>query len=97
MQVHLNNNANPVAFAGPQKPPVRAPDTGPSPGPQFQAAQALNGALIQLPDARPEVVERAKSLIHDPEYPPMEAIRKISSLLAMNLSDLPEVTSPQGK
>lgn len=93
MQVHLNNNANPVAPSGPPKPASRVASNSQTEETQFEASRALNGSLDQLPEIRPEVVERAKRLLQDSNYPPAEAIRKISSLLAMNLSESLKVDS----
>lgn len=46
---------------------------------------AVDRALRETPDIRPEVIERAKTLVGDPTYPPQEAIRSLSHLLAMHL------------
>lgn len=91
MQVNLNNNAGPV-----QRPVAKAVEHRPKSGVEasgtsFHATEALNVALNQTPEVRPEIVEKAKRLIADSHYPPTEAIRKISDLLAMNLQEIPEV------
>lgn len=86
MQVNANLNAGLVARMSKNGPGARVPtpaDTGPS----FQSSEALFQAVKQLPVARPEEVSRAKTLLADGNYPPKEAIRKISELLAMNLPD----------
>jgi len=90
MQIHLNNNANPVAPPGSPKTPSRAAPQAPVESAPFAASQALNDSLAQLPAVRPEVVEKAKRLLLDSNYPPEEAIRKISNLLAINLSSQPD-------
>ena len=51
----------------------------------FERSTALNEALAETPDVRPEVVARARALVGDPTYPPEVAIKKISQLLAMKI------------
>ena len=52
----------------------------------FQETDAVNGALLQTPDVRPEAVARARALIADPQYPPPSTINAISNLVAANLN-----------
>lgn len=51
----------------------------------FENTRALRTALSLKPDVRADVVARAKSLVADENYPPMETIMKISHLLALKL------------
>ena len=51
----------------------------------FDQSQALDQRLQEQPAVRAEVVAKAKELVSDVHYPPQETIRKIASLLAMNL------------
>ena len=53
----------------------------------FDNSRALEARLSDVPDVRPEKVERAKHLIGDPTYPPRETIRKIATLLALAQSE----------
>jgi hypothetical protein len=46
----------------------------------------LNQALQGLPDSRPDVVERAQSLIADPNYPSASLLTSLSQKLAASLS-----------
>lgn len=51
----------------------------------FSGAAALEQAIQNTPDARPEKVARAKELIASPNYPPTETIVRLSNLLAVHL------------
>lgn len=42
---------------------------------------ALQTALQQQPEIRPEVVERAKALAADPSYPSAEILRKVGQVI----------------
>jgi len=52
-------------------------------------AAALRSSLQQVPEIRPEVVERARALAADPSYPSDKIIRQISSAI-VNSPDLSE-------
>jgi hypothetical protein len=41
----------------------------------------LMDALRNEPEVRPEVVERAKLLVADPDYPPKEVLKKVAEAL----------------
>src|SRR5204863_528389 len=56
-------------------------------GTRKQVVWAVDGALKQVPDVRPEAVARATSLLNDVQYPPLQTIRAIAHLLALRLSD----------
>lgn len=49
-------------------------------------SSALEDSLQNLPATRPEMVERAKSLIADPNYPSASTLGAVARHLAMNLS-----------
>jgi len=49
----------------------------------------LRAALQQVPEIRPEVVERAKALAADPAYPSDSIVRRISAAI-VNSPDLSE-------
>jgi hypothetical protein len=53
----------------------------------FSSSNRLEENLRNLPDVRPEVVQRGRELAADSNYPPPEGIRRISQLLAINFSD----------
>jgi len=52
----------------------------------FQETDAVNDALLQTPNVRPEAVARARALIADVQYPPLSTINAISRLVAANLN-----------
>jgi hypothetical protein len=53
----------------------------------FSDTTAIREALDELPDSRPDVVAVGKTLVSQPEYPPAETIKRISTLLAMKIQD----------
>jgi hypothetical protein len=53
---------------------------------QFTESQALNLALADVPDLRVDVVERARLLIGQADYPPQEMLRQLANLFAMHLA-----------
>ncbi len=91
MQISPNSNSGPVNRtywkAFPSAPGGHGVDTA-----QFDGAAALNRALADTPELRPEAVERARELIGDVTYPPPETIKRIASLLALNVQDEPADT-----
>ena len=56
----------------------------------FDEVAKMQQALEGMPDVRPAVVARAKSLIGDVNYPPMETIQKIGELLAVHFNEAAE-------
>jgi hypothetical protein len=52
-------------------------------------AASLRTALEHQPEIRPEVVERAKSLAADPNYPSAETLRRVGQII-LNSPDLTE-------
>jgi hypothetical protein len=52
-----------------------------------QNASFLRAELARQPEIRPEVLERAKALAADPNYPSHESIKKMAGLL-LNSPDL---------
>jgi hypothetical protein len=64
-----------------QKPPTAAAEQI-----ILQNAQALTTALQQTPAVREDVVRRAMDLLAEPGYPPPETIKKLSNLLAIQMS-----------
>lgn len=51
----------------------------------FEQAEALNDDYRREPDVRADVVTKAKELVSETQWPPPETIRKIASLLAMEI------------
>jgi hypothetical protein len=53
---------------------------------------SLRSALAATPAIRPEVVERAKALALDPNYPPLQIIERVARLIAQSedLSEIPD-------
>jgi hypothetical protein len=60
----------------------------------FDEIAKLRQAMGSAPDIRPTVVARAKSLLGDVNYPPMETIQRIGELLAAHFSESPESSNP---
>ena len=58
-----------------------APDSA-----SFGDAEAVNRALQQAPDLRPEAIQRVSDQSRDHQYPPLKMVQAISHLLAKNLS-----------
>ena len=58
---------------------------------QFNTSNAsyLIEALIRNPEIRPQVVERARALAADPNYPPIEVVRRVAEQI-LNSPDLSE-------
>ena len=52
----------------------------------FDSAEKLDQALQTAPAIRPEAVARARDLIGDVTYPPLETIQQIGALLAIHLA-----------
>jgi hypothetical protein len=55
-------------------------------------AEFLQAALQRHPEIRPEVVERGRALLSDPNYPPRDVLQQISGLI-LNSPDLTEDAS----
>ena len=86
MQINPNSRIN----WSPPLAPVQATRTAPElerDRAAFDEIAKLKQALEGTPDVRPAVVARARKLLGDVNYPPMETIRKIGELLAVHLSD----------
>lgn len=84
MEVKLNTNANPigpVSAGQPKKNEVKVEGGGAA----FDKTEALNQMLRQSADSRTEEVAKAREKMALTPYPPPEAIRKISALLAMHI------------
>lgn len=79
------------------RPDLIAPAGQPTPRPaaprqdqiSTEQAEFLRSELDRQPEIRPEVVERAKGLAADENYPPIEVVRHVASqiLAAPDLSE----------
>jgi hypothetical protein len=91
MELNLNTNPGLVSRVNKPQPETRS-TVGKGPDSlanetSFGRTEALEEALNEQPDIRAGLVERARTLIADTNYPPQVAIRKIATLLAMNLQE----------
>lgn len=85
MDIKLDVNAAKVrAVTAPT--PVERPSKAAEAATDFREAAALERALKNTPDVRAAEVERGRKLLAETNYPPREAIQKLSTLLAMKLS-----------
>lgn len=64
-----------VSAAGPAAPRPYAPRPDHV---STESAAYLRGALERQPAIRPEMVERARALAGDPNYPPAQVIRRVA-------------------
>jgi len=85
MEVNTSFSTGGVGGITPQKPYTPAARTAAAPNP-FASSNALESAVQNLPPSRPDAVARARELIADPNYPPADTLRQISSLLAEHLT-----------
>lgn len=85
MEINLNSNLDAVVRAAASGNKPRVQSTPPASDISFTQTDSLNEALKSTPEVRPEAVARGKELVSNSLYPPMETIRQISSLMAINL------------
>ena len=83
MKVNLNSRPEPVVPSGPQ-PPARPVEIQAVDQANFDRTAAVERALRDQPEARPEMVAHGKAVIGSPQYPPLAGIEGISRLLASN-------------
>ena len=83
MQVNLNTRTD-VRVQGDAAPPVRRSETKSADHATFNQTAAVEKALRDQPESRPEAVARGDAAIGSPQYPPLAGIRGISRLLAAN-------------
>lgn len=72
--------------------PARRPTPAPTDQIHIDKAAVLRAGLQQVPEIRPEVVERARALAADPTYPGDAIIARISAAI-VNSPDLSEEPS----
>ena len=80
MQVNTNLNTASVPKVTPA--PAPAGPARPASETEFSASQALDHALQQMPDVRPDAVAHGSKLAENPNYPPLELIKRLSRLVA---------------
>ncbi|HWA88005.1 MAG TPA: hypothetical protein VG710_17385 [Opitutus sp.] len=76
---------------------VAATRTGPAPSPRpdqlsLPHRQQLDRALGQHPEIRPEMLERARTLASDPDYPSIGILRQVGAQILAS-PDLSEETA----
>lgn len=95
--MEINPNSR-IAWS-PSLPQVQATRTAPElerDRASFDEIENLKQALEGTPDVRQAVVARARSLLGDVNYPPMETIHKIGELLAVHFSESAEASPSTG-
>ena len=91
MQINPNSSAGAVNKVESPAPSVkRVASQSDSDSAVFSQAEALNQALSDQSDVRAAAIEKAVNLIGQVKWPPTEVIRRISSLLAVNIHQNPE-------
>lgn len=82
----INTNVTSAGVDGVSVPKRPVPTATPeSEEASLNGLASVTGALQGTPDIRPAAVERARTLIANPNYPGMEIMSKVSQLLADNL------------
>jgi hypothetical protein len=84
MEIKANSSYGPVPLG--EAPPARRPAAGGGDVGEFTTTQALQEALEQTPDVRPEAVARGQALVANDHYPPPETIRRLAVLFAIEFS-----------
>jgi hypothetical protein len=85
MEVKFNKEINvaPPVTRPEKAAPVQARQSDPEPA--FDNSRNLDEALSATPDVRTDVVDRARDLVKSPQYPPVETMKKIARLLAVEM------------
>lgn len=86
MEIKPNSSFGPVPVG--ETPPTHRPRRTEGDAGEFRGTEALQRALAQIPDVRPEAVARGQALAASDEYPPQEVVRRLAAMLAT------EFTSP---
>lgn len=66
--------------------PIRRAEPVPGDAGEFTETEALQKSLASTPEVRADVVDRARSLANNPNYPPEEIVRRLSQLFAAEFS-----------
>lgn len=88
MQINATHNLKPLSE--PARPPVARLADQEQDAAVFANRDAISQKLNRSPDARPEAVALARTLVAHPAYPPDVTIRGIASLLANKLTSSKE-------
>ncbi len=84
--MEINTNLSTNGVNGPATPPRSAPAPNmASDRVSLTNSSALEHALDNTPASRPDMVERAKSLIADPNYPSSATLSAVSRQLASSM------------
>jgi hypothetical protein len=84
--MEINTNLSPNGVNGAATPPRSAPAPNmPTDRVSLTNSSALEQALDSSPASRPDMVERAKALIADPNYPSSATLSAVSRQLASAL------------
>lgn len=84
--MEVNFNPKPVQVAPGRSAPPRANRCDTPSEPALSASRSLESRLEEVPEVRPEAVEKGKALVSSTSYPPPELVGRISRLLALALS-----------
>ena len=79
------NPSRPTGPGASQSVTRRTPEVADSEAASFEQTRALEQKLSQVPDSRPDQVDRARALVADVQYPPQEMMNRIASLLALHI------------
>ena len=85
MEIKLNTNVDPVGRMD-RAQPKKVDAQVESEGVAFSRAEKLNQALRDTPEVRTDSVAKGQAVVSQTEYPPKETIKKIATLLAVNLA-----------
>ena len=85
MEIKINRNVDSVARVVTPGAKASRPIDADAALSVFENSRALEARLDQLPDVRPDVLETGRRLVGDPAYPPRETIKRIATLLAIEV------------
>ncbi len=88
MEIQFNPSGVPPV-GGPERTANRGPAPTNGDNAVFAKTETLPAALQQIPDVRPGVVDRARTLVASLYYPPPDAVDSLARLLAVHLPSQP--------
>ena len=86
MEIKINRNVDSVTRVFSTVAKASRPIDADSAVSVFENSRALEARLDLIPDVRIGLVETGRRLVGDPAYPPRETIKKIATLLAIQLA-----------
>ena len=89
MEIKLTSNVGAVFKLAASQPRPALQETA-NDSVAFDQVGALDQGLKATPEARPEQVARAKSLIADPDYPSRAVMGRVAELLASKIVGSPD-------